>query len=134
MDDRLRSLLEAFDCVVEPTGSRVTCNPAPTETDADYLVQAPNDVAALSAVVCVIEGEGFSQDGATEHYQDVTGDGFLSWRRDEINLIVTKNPLFAKRHRAATALCRHLNLMEKDDRIALFQAVLYGNKREKTDV
>jgi len=121
-------VLTSLGCTVEPCGSRITCNPPPIDTDADYLVQiVQNDKDTIGRVVNALSGSGFVWEG-NEHYQDVADD-FMSWRSDEnVNLIVTKNVEFAARHRVATALCKRLNLKDKDDRIALFQAVLYGNE------
>ncbi len=112
-------------CDVEPCGSRVTCNPPPLDTDRDYLVVVPNDADAVRNVVMSLESNAFRWEGS-EHYQDAAGE-FMSWRRDDVNLIVTANQSFAMRHRAATAVCKRLNLQNKSDRIAVFQAVLYGN-------
>ena len=122
------STLEKIGCRVEPCGSRVTCSPPPIDTDADYLVQilpASNIQDAVASVVNELSGSGFQWEGS-EHYQDAAGE-FMSWRSDDnVNFIVTADPIFAERHRAATALCKRLNLLDKQDRIALFQAVLYG--------
>ena len=118
--------LRPEDCTVEPCGSRVTCKPAPTDTDEDFLVQIAADESAISRVVGLLVGAGFKWEGDTEHYQAAANE-FMSWRRGDINLIVTASGDFARRHRAATSVCTRLNLMNKDDRIALFQAVLYGD-------
>lgn len=119
--------LEFYLCKVEPCGSRVTCNPAPTDTDQDYLVEAKDDQRTISEVVNRLQSFGFRWEGG-EHYQQAMAGDFMSWRRGEVNLIVTANSAFADRHRTATTLCKRLNLLVKDDRIALFQAVLYGNR------
>lgn len=108
----------------EPCGSRITCNPAPTDTDADYLVLIKDHALFAQAV--------FAQD-YTLGGSDVTDDNaspdsvFASYVKGEINLIATTSPVFFKRHMAATSVSKRLNLMDKNDRIALFQAVLYGN-------
>lgn len=120
----IESGLNEAGCTVEPCGSRVTCDPPPSDTDQDYLVEAPQ--AAISDIVAFLSQANFRWEGASEHYQNVAQSDFMSWRRDDVNLIITANADFAKRHRAATALCKRLNLMVKADRIALFQAVLYG--------
>ena len=52
---------------------------------------------------------------------------FWSYTKGDVNLIVTKNPVFFARFLAATSVSKRLNIMKKADRIALFQAVLYGN-------
>lgn len=128
---RLESLfasLQTNGCAVEPCGSRVTCNPPPDDTDQDYLVEIIDaDRDRVARIVNALSGAGFTWEG-TAHYQDAAATNFMSWRNDEaINLIVTAHPDFARRHRVATAVCARLNLMDKQDRIALFQAVLYGN-------
>lgn len=43
------------------------------------------------------------------------------------NLIITSSQVFHQRFLAASSVAKRLNLLEKSDRIALFQAVLYGN-------
>lgn len=117
--------LEAEKCTIEPCGSRVTCNPPPVGTDQDFLVVVPPREDVVSRVVGHLSTAGYHWEGS-EHYQIVAGNDFMSWRKGDVNLIVTASPTFTKRHRAATHVCKRLNLLSKDDRVALFQAVLYG--------
>jgi hypothetical protein len=125
--ESIKTALTESGCVIEPCGSRITCSPPPIDTDQDYLVEivdgSPSNVAR---VLDELYEHGFKWEGS-EHYQIAVG-GFMSWRRDDINMIVTANHAFAERHRSATYVCTRLNLLHKPDRIALFQAVLYGNK------
>lgn len=120
--------LEKLGAKVEPCGSRVTCSPAPTDTDEDYLVELPNTDSVRSDMSSLMSDYEFRLEGCTEHYNNATASGFTSWRRDDINFIITSDKEFARRHRAATYVCKRLNLLNKRDRIALFQAVLYGNQ------
>lgn len=115
-----------FHCEISHCGSRVTCNPAPTDTDDDWLVFV-DDHTHLSQMVERLTTDGWRWEGATEHYQNVASNTFMSWRRDNDNLIVTTNRDFARLHKVATRICTRLNLMQKADRIMVFQAVLYGN-------
>ena len=109
----------------EPCGSRVTVNPPPTDTDADFLVLVMQyDVAG---VITRLANEGFTWEGSPEHYQTIVAGSFMSWRKDQVNLIVTASEDFALRHRAATSICKRLNLTVKADRIAVFKGVLYGS-------
>lgn len=121
------AILELVGSTVEPCGSRVTCNPPPTDTDRDFLVVVPPSDTDVSLIVSELSRLGFKWEGSI-HYQTAAIDGFMSWRSGDVNFIVTASPEFARRHRTATALCTRLNLMNKQDRIALFQAVLYGNQ------
>lgn len=115
--------LKTSGCMVDPCGSRVTCSPPPADTDRDFLVMIPQEYD-VAHVITVLSDAGFAWEGS-EHYRDAAGS-FMSWRRDDLNLIVTSNAEFATRHRAATGVCKRLNLLDKGDRVALFQAVLYG--------
>ena len=112
---------------VTPAGSRITCDPAPMDTDEDWLVVCPDSEEVVAKVTSYLAEEGFEWEGDTQHYQQVCANGFMSWRNGHLNFIITKNADFGKRHKAATEICRRLNLMMKDQRIMLFQAVLYGN-------
>lgn len=121
-----------FDCIaglwerIEHVGSRVTCDPMPLETDDDYIVLAlPGCRDQLeSALLNWIPGGSEILD----EVNSVPPDGrFRSYRLGEINLIVTESPVFFQRFMAATSVAKRLNLLDKRDRIALFQAVLYGN-------
>lgn len=130
---RLFNQLEELNCSAEMCGSRVTCNPPIMDTDVDYLIQilAPNrgdepSQEQISNVVQTISSFGFMLD-CNEHYQSSAVTGFMSFKLDGVNLLVSANAPWCTRHRAATTLCKRLNLMHKPDRIAVFQAVLYAN-------
>lgn len=126
--DTAAKILHGVRCFVEPCGSRVTCNPAPKNTDADFLVELIGaDSLAISKAVNTLSAAGFEWEG-NEHYQQAATNGFMSWRKGEINLIVSADVEFVRRHRAATSICKSLNLLRKSDRVAVFQAVLYGNE------
>lgn len=116
----IRDILGSGRTIVRPVGSRVTCNPAPTDTDEDYLVFTSVDAApALLAA-------GFTQDGTPEFYTGNDNGGFRSFRRGSVNVITTQDMEFFDLFLTATALAKRFNLLAKGDRIALFQAILYG--------
>lgn len=110
--------------IVTACGSRVTCNPPPTDTDRDFLVVTAD--ACEAAFVAELKNLGFNCEGYDQYQQTSVAGGFKSWRRGDLNLIVTSDDVFAERHRAATYVCTRLNVLDKSDRIAIFQAVLYG--------
>ena len=115
----IRDALPGVLIGLKAVGSRVTCVPAPTDTDEDWLVLVLKDPEnELTAA-------GFVMEGNPEFYTGNDNGGFRSWRKGEINLIVTQDTHFYSLFETATELARRYNLLEKSDRIALFQAVLY---------
>ena len=104
----------------QAVGSRVTCSPAPVDTDRDWLVLIKPGAEKL------LPENGFSQDGSPQFYTGNDNGGFRSWRKGELNVITTPDNEFFQRFITATALAKRFNLLNKQDRIALFQAVLYG--------
>ena len=110
---------------MERVGSRVTCSPPPTDTDIDIIVLCDS----VENVAEFLRAAGFDFDGSLpidESFAD-SAVRFESFSNGEVNYIVTKSQEFYKRFLAATSVAKRLNLLEKADRIALFQAVLYGN-------
>lgn len=102
-----------------PTGSRYICNPPPIDTDNDTIVLASEGYEeALSA-------DGFDYTMSEVDYG--TQGLFLSWRKGENNYIVTTDEEFYNRFVKATNLAKLLNLLRKEHRVALFQAILYDN-------
>jgi hypothetical protein len=111
-------------------GSRETCNPPPVDTDQDVLVLMYEGTGGLFGELFSV---GFDIDGSqVRDPADHLGDEgtFQSFSKGDLNLIVTQDPEFHRRFLAATSVAKKLNLLEKADRIDLFQAVLYGNPVE----
>lgn len=106
--------------LVYPCGSRVTCDPPPENTDEDWLVLF-HDCESMSDAVDRLERERHF----TSETHNYSGVQFYSMRLGSLNLLLTADEDFYRRHRRATALCTRLNLMDKADRVALFQTVLY---------
>ena len=101
-------------------GSSVTCDPPVMDTDIDVLILLKErDRGFLS-------GLGFYLDNTSIHYEPNDGV-FNSWRRENFNLIVTDSTDFFDAFVVATKVARKFNLLKKEDRIILFQAVLYRN-------
>jgi hypothetical protein len=105
----------------EPTGSRVICDPPVMDTDEDYVVWVGNTTKDR------LEADGFvcttlCSDGDYDDMQD-----FVTYRRGKINLITTESGTFYGYFNAATSLAKRLKLNRKEDRITLFQAILYEN-------
>lgn len=112
--------------IITAVGSRVTCDPPVVGTDADYLVlvDSHNDFRPLALSLGYEVGGSLVLDTASPLDAE---DRFSSYTNGEINLIVTSDVDFADRFIAASSVAKRLNLLNKGDRIALFQAVLYAN-------
>lgn len=110
---------------ISAVGSRVSCDPPPTDTDEDWLVLVRKD--DIRAAIDLLNANGYYLDNPNTHYAPDSGD-FNSWRdKDNINLIVTYDEKWHKLFLIATEAAKELNLMKKEQRVALFQAILYGN-------
>lgn len=101
----------------QPVGSRYTCSPPPMNTDEDWLVFLKDVATHLN-----LEIMGFTAEG-DDRYGDM--ENFRSYRRDDLNLIVTVKSDFYHSFLVATETAKRFNLLRKHDRIALFRAVLY---------
>lgn len=104
-------------------GSRETCNPAPVDTDEDWLILVKGGCADIADK---LHRAGFKEEGDPDFYEGLEEGGFISWRLGDLNIIVTHNFEFYNKFLTATALAKHFNLLKKQDRIMLFQGVLYG--------
>lgn len=117
------------------TGSRFICNPAPEGTDDDWVILVSHTTdAALE-----LRGDGFSYGGSIPPsgssflslkrtvYDSTTGnDGRLTVTSDTVNAIITSDMMWYHKMKAATSIARRLNLLNKEDRVALFAAVIEG--------
>ncbi len=101
------------------------------DTDEDILVYIPLLLGALNKVNLrkKLSEDGWVVGGSFAGPSNSSGNSspFESYTKGSINLIVTWDKKFHHRFLAATTVCKRLNLLDKADRIVLFQAVLYGN-------
>lgn len=121
--DDLTEILIANYCLHSSCGSRVTCNPPPTDTDIDYLIFC--NEPQLSVFHDCLDDYGFVRENG-QHYEDASDCRFTSFRKGKLNFIVTGDIGFVETHKFATRVCKELNLMEKSHRVTLFQALLHG--------
>jgi hypothetical protein len=122
------SLTIPFECKrITAVGSRVTCNPPPVGTDQDWLVHVAEDQYDKFAKALMDDGweVGGSAIPIDVDYRN-PHEKFNSFTKGEDNIIATASAEFHRRFLSATATAKALNLLEKQDRIRLFQAVLYG--------
>lgn len=112
---------------VTAVGSRITCNPPPMNTDQDWLVLV--DLEKFDKIATDLLADDWEVGGSmipTDDNYLTLQQRFNSFTKGVDNLIVTGSKEFHRRFLAASSVAKRLNLLEKADRIALFQAVLYG--------
>jgi hypothetical protein len=114
-------------CIIEPVGSRITCNPPPEDTDIDYLVFVPEKKMANLLEALDLSNWTMLGSNIAPETRPPVEDRFHSYRLDEYNLIMTSSESFFAKFMAATHVAKELNLLDKRDRIVMFQAMLYGN-------
>ena len=97
-------------------GSRVICNPPPTDTDCDIVILA-------TTLHDFEESLGLEWDTPCQSDYDGDGDTFKTYRHGEYNLMVFDDPTEFGAVLGATALAKHLNIKEKEKRYALFEKI-----------
>lgn len=104
------------------TGSRVICNPPPTDTDNDtiVLVNGALDWQKL------LEDEGWVRDGKDAY----SGEEFVSYRKGDDNYICTESDWMFACYCIATVCAQEMNLLKKEDRIRVFETARYGHPLE----
>lgn len=108
------------DVFAYPTGSRHILTPPVTDTDEDYLIYSgPYQLGVF------LERAGFDDEAETAPgAYDTSNNKFTSWRRGDLNLIVTNDREFASLYQVATQICAKFNVQDKADRIAIFEAIV----------
>ena len=112
---------------ITAVGSRVTCNPPPTDTDQDWLVLVEEkdfDQFAKSLMQSGWEVGGSLIPNDANYLPP--NMRFNSFTMGVDNIIATASAEFHDRFLSASATAKLLNLLKKEDRIALFQSVLYA--------
>lgn len=114
------------------TGSRVICNPAPTDTDDDYVVLASRMWSAFDIFDCLEDCGYIHNTGVSDNYQNMLSfdeeEGFMSFNKGEVNYIITPSQDFFDKFCAATVSAKELNLLDKQGRIKHFRKYLYGEE------
>ena len=108
------------------TGSREICNPPVLDTDDDtVLLVADLREFTLKAVAIGFEIGGSDVMARVDFEHE--SQKFVSLTCVDDNLIVVDDDSFFERFMLATRVAKKLNVATKENRIVLFQAILYGN-------
>ena len=110
-----------------PTGSNYICNPPVTNTDVDEMFLVDD----LQEVNFQLTGLGWKKCGLEEEtYQDKPSH-WAAYRKENMNALLTTNLKYFMDFFKATEEAKHLNLLNKEDRVALFQKILGEEPKKK---
>lgn len=112
------------------TGSRAICNPVPEGSDEDTLLLIEGELDSRDTEV-TMQALGFTYEGNRHYASNGELKPFQSWRRRQANWVLTNSPKYFELFEVATTLAKRLNLLDKNDRIAVFAALLYGEEWNK---
>lgn len=98
------------------TGSQAIVPDLAYDSDTDFAVLDPEETLDLSDW----EDESINRD-------KYCSDDFTSYRKGKINLIVVTSEDMFFRWKVATAAAKQMQLKNRNERVKLFQGVLYGN-------
>ena len=110
-----------------PTGSNYICNPPVTNTDVDEMFLVDD----LQEVNFQLTGLGWTKCGLEEEtYQDKPSH-WAAYRKENMNALLTTDLKYFMDFFKATEEAKHLNLLNKEDRVALFQKILGEEPKKK---
>lgn len=123
--------IQQFVIAIFPSGSRVICNPPPTDTDEDFVVLCKPSVCAFD-ILEHLEGLGYTTSSGKDEYADMgdfdNHEGFMSFKKGEINYILTQSVEMYEGFMLATVEATEKNLLDKGERIKVFRKHLYGEE------
>lgn len=108
-----------------PTGSNYICNPPVTDTDIDEMFL----VRDIGHTIDVLESNGWKICGNEEGYGDTQ---WVAFRKGKENALLTQSPVYFNNFLKATQEAKKRNLLDKKDRIALFNDIC--NKGYNIDI
>lgn len=126
IEENFENVIDSIPCndAVE-TGSRYICDPPVMDTDEDWILDCSGEGQMKKAERALKSYGFFVKAMADDNYDDIS-ENFTSYNLGHINFILCNNRPFFQKFVLATELAKDLNLVKKDDRIKLFQGVLYG--------
>ena len=118
------------DIEIYPCGSRYVCNPPVMNTDIDFLVYT-DDLDIDTKLYSL--GFNYSQNREYPPMDSYFGD-FASFRKGDINLIVTSSVAYRDNFILGTHICKRFNLLVKRHRLAVFDALFAKDNFDKNKI
>jgi len=129
----MHDILSGHSVEIVPVGSRVTCNPPPMDTDEDYLIKTKSETDYLE-LCYLLQCDSWEYCGDDDYAtMDECVGLFSSYRKGDMNYIITDDQNFFNEFIRATAIAKEHNLLHKQERIDLFQWILYDEFNPELD-
>lgn len=98
-----------------PTGSNYICYPPVTNTDIDHMFLVYNIEETEDTLI----EEGWTKCGADGY----AANGWCAYRKGNLNALLTDDQEHYDKFEAATELAKKRNLLNKEDRVKLFNLI-----------
>ena len=108
-------------CDIVCVGSRTIENGWHSGSDYDFLIYGVDRIPEVMSEL------GYKLEVGDAHYEPSEGD-FNSWRKGNVNVIITDNHLFFLKFQFANNLAKARKLVKRKNRVSLFSYILYGVK------
>ena len=99
-----------------PTGSNYICNPPVTDTDIDQMFLVSNLEATHDFLIY--------GDWVPCSSDEYPLEKWAAYRKNKWNALITDNPNYFLKFHKATELAKERNLLNKEDRIKLFDEIM----------
>ena len=122
----LKDLPEFNPVETANVGSKVICNPIPEKSDTDYLFL----VSDLSRDTKYLLESGWRTGGSKDVMSTSSWASLKKYNRKfkiYENFILTDDPMIFDSFVRATKLCKKLNLLKKEDRVTVHEALIYNH-------
>lgn len=107
------------------TGSRYICEPPVMDTDEDWVLDCSKPGQMTQADEVLKKHGFFISDLKDDDYDDIN-ENFTAYRLGHLNIVLCNSAKFYNLFVFATELAASMNILEKGNRIKLFQGILYN--------
>lgn len=123
-NNEINSELSPFNITIAKTGSNYICTPPVEDTDIDFVILC--STLDWEKIQTHLQTLGYTTESYITKPSNEKDSIFVSYRKGKINYIITCFPNLFSKFIIATSLAKSLNLQSKQQRITLFQYILYN--------
>ena len=142
LPDNIVSKVSRLQGRILATGSRAICNPAPTNTEEDWVIQVTH-LERLQLFRDFLTEDGWEHNVGEQYNADDNPDlfseggdtylySFASFKKEVegtvYNILLVGSHAAFRLWTTATGLAKAMNLTKKSERVELFRAILYNEE------